>query len=198
MKIISFNITNFRRLYNVKIDIADEKTVFVGANNSGKTSASHALKCFLSKDGRKQIKMNDITLINHKKINQIGEKWVEYDKKEISDEDIQKSYQEFISYFPSLDILIDVTKNEIYHVIKIIPTLDWQAGILGVRLCYEADSIEELRKAFVEKRLNAIDAQAKKVTLWPSNLVDFLSNELNSFFYNKYIPLRYRQQKQRG
>ncbi len=188
MKIISFNITNFRRLYNVKIDIADEKTVFVGANNSGKTSASHALKCFLSKDGRKQIKMNDITLINHKKINQIGEKWVEYDKKEISDEDIQKSYQEFISYFPSLDILIDVPKNEIYHVIKIIPTLDWQAGILGVRLCYEADSIEELRKAFVEKRLNAIDAQAKKVTLWPSNLVDFLSNELNSFFaINTYL-----------
>ena len=113
---------------------------------------------------------------------------MEYDKKEISDEDIQKSYQEFISYFPSLDILIDVPKNEIYHVIKIIPTLDWQAGILGVRLCYEADSIEELRKAFVEKRLNAIDAQAKKVTLWPSNLVDFLSNELNSFFaINTYL-----------
>ena len=188
MKIISFKITNFRRLFDAQIDIANEKTIFVGANNSGKTSASHALKCFLSKDGRKQIKMNDITLINHKKINQIGEKWVEYDKKEISDEDIQKSYQEFISYFPSLDILIDVPKNEIYHVIKIIPTLDWQAGILGVRLCYEADSIEELRKAFVEKRLNAIDAQAKKVTLWPSNLVDFLSNELNSFFaINTYL-----------
>ncbi|MBI0165091.1 AAA family ATPase [Snodgrassella sp. M0351] len=188
MKIISFKITNFRRLFDAQIDIANEKTIFVGANNSGKTSASHALKCFLSKDGRKQIKMNDITLINHKKINQIGEKWVKYDKKEISDEDIQKSYQEFISYFPSLDILIDVPKNEIHHVIKIIPSLDWQAGILGVRLCYEADSIEELRKVFVEKRLNAIDAQDKKVTLWPSNLVDFLSNELNSFFtINTYL-----------
>ena len=188
MKIISFKITNFRRLFDVQIDIANEKTIFVGANNSGKTSASHALKCFLSKDGRKQIKMNDITLINHKKINQIGEKWVKYDKKEISDEDIQKSYQEFISYFPSLDILIDVPKNEIHHVIKIIPSLDWQAGILGIRLCYEADSIEELRKAFVEKRLNAINAQDKKVTLWPSNLVDFLSNELNSFFtINTYL-----------
>ena len=188
MKIISFKITNFRRLFDAQIDIANEKTIFVGANNSGKTSASHALKCFLSKDGRKQIKMNDIRLINHKKINQIGEKWVKYDKKEISDEDIQKSYQEFISYFPSLDILIDVPKNEIHHVIKIIPSLDWQAGILGVRLCYEADSIEELRKVFVEKRLNAIDAQDKKVTLWPSNLVDFLSNELNSFFtINTYL-----------
>lgn len=188
MKIISFNITNFRRLLNVKIDIADEKTIFVGANNSGKTSASHALKCFLSKDGRKQIKMNDITLINHKEINRIGDIWLKYDKKDITDENIQKSYQEFISYFPSLDILIDVPKNEIHHVIKIIPTLDWQAGILGVRLCYEADSIDELRKAFVKERLNAIVAQDKNVTLWPSNLVDFLSNKLNSFFtINTYL-----------
>ena len=188
MKIISFNITNFRRLYNVKIDIADEKTVFVGANNSGKTSASHALKCFLSKDGKKQIRINDITLINHKEINRIGEKWEQYDKTEISDEDIQRSYQEFNNYFPSLDILINVPENEIHHVVKIIPTLDWQVGVLGVRLCYEANSIDELRKTFVGERLKAIKANEKGVTLWPSNLVDFLSNKLNSFFtINTYL-----------
>lgn len=188
MKIISFNITNFRRLFKVKIDIAEEKTIFVGANNSGKTSASHALKCFLSKDGRKQIKMNDITLINHKEINRIGDTWLKYDKEDISDENIQKSNQEFNSYFPSLDVLINVPKNEIHHVIKIIPSLDWQGGILGVRLCYEADSIEELKKAFVKERLKAIVAQDKNVTLWPSNLVDFLSIKLNSFFtINTYL-----------
>lgn len=188
MKIISFNITNFRRLSNVKIDIADEKTVFVGANNSGKTSASHALKCFLSKDGKKQIRINDITLINHKEINRIGEKWEQYDRTGISDEDIQKSYQEFNNYFPSLDILINVPKNEIHHVVKIIPTLDWQVGVLGVRLCYEANSIDELRKTFIEERLKAIKANEKGVTLWPSNLVDFLSNKLNSFFtINTYL-----------
>lgn len=188
MKIISFNITNFRRLYNVKIDIANEKTVFVGANNSGKTSASHALKCFLSKDGKKQIRINDITLINHKEINRIGEKWEQYDKTEISDEDIQRSYQEFNNYFPSLDILINVPENEIHHVVKIIPTLDWQVGVLGVRLCYEANSIDELRKTFVGERLKAIKANEKGVTLWPSNLVDFLSNKLNSFFtINTYL-----------
>lgn len=188
MKIISFNITNFRRLLNVKIDIAEEKTIFVGANNSGKTSASHALKCFLSKNGKKQIKMNDITLINHKEINRIGDTWLGYHKKDISDENIQTSYQEFMSYFPSLDILIDVPINEIHHVIKIIPSLDWQAGILGVRLCYEANSVEDLRKEFVEKRLKAIEAQDKNVTLWPSDLVDFLSNKINSFFtINTYL-----------
>ncbi|WP_085247833.1 ATP-dependent nuclease [Gilliamella mensalis] len=188
MRITRFNITNFRRLLNVTIDIADEKTIFVGSNNSGKTSASHALKCFLSKDGRKQIKMNDITLINHKEINRIGDLWLEYDKKDISDEDMQKSYQEFIKYFPALDILIDVPSDELHHVIKIIPTLDWQAGVLGVRLCYEANSIEELRKTFVKERLKAIAVQDKEVTLWPSNLVDFLSNKLNSFFIiNTYL-----------
>lgn len=49
MKITSFNINNLRRLYKVKIDITDEKTIFVGANNSEMIFGSYALKCFYQK-----------------------------------------------------------------------------------------------------------------------------------------------------
>lgn len=187
MKIDAFNITNFRRLHNVKIDIASEKTIFVGANNSGKTSAAYALKYFLSQDGRKLLKINDITLINHQKINEIGDRWLELNslEKEVPTTDIEESNLEFIGYFPSLDILIDVPANEIHHVVKIIPSLTWKSGLLGVRLSYEPHNIEKLRQEYIEERLKVQD---KDIQLWPCNLIDFLSKRMDSLFkINTYL-----------
>ena len=39
MRIIGIDIQNFRKLFGCHIDISKETTLFVGANNSGKTSA---------------------------------------------------------------------------------------------------------------------------------------------------------------
>ncbi len=47
MKIDSVALRNFRRLEDVEIDFEEEETVFVGPNNSGKTSAAAAFKLFL-------------------------------------------------------------------------------------------------------------------------------------------------------
>lgn len=44
MRISKIEIGNFRKLVAVRIDLAADKTVFVGANNSGKTSAMTALR----------------------------------------------------------------------------------------------------------------------------------------------------------
>ena len=49
MYLQSFVVRNFRRLRNAKIDLATDATVFVGANNSGKTSAMHIFEYFLAK-----------------------------------------------------------------------------------------------------------------------------------------------------
>lgn len=46
MKIQSVHIRNYRKLKNCHIDFDKEKTVFVGANNSGKTSAISAIVWF--------------------------------------------------------------------------------------------------------------------------------------------------------
>ncbi len=47
MYIKDIEIGNFRKLKSVRIAVSDETTVFVGANNSGKTSAMLALRYFL-------------------------------------------------------------------------------------------------------------------------------------------------------
>jgi hypothetical protein len=48
MRIETLRIRNFRRLKDVQIDPASDISIFVGANNSGKTSASHALQLFMA------------------------------------------------------------------------------------------------------------------------------------------------------
>ena len=47
MKINNVHLRNFRRLEDVKIGFESEETVFVGPNNSGKTSATAAFRLFL-------------------------------------------------------------------------------------------------------------------------------------------------------
>lgn len=72
MKIAFVDIQNFRKLKKCHIDFSKEISLFVGANNSGKTSAIEALGKFLAK---RSFVFNDITLSNHEAINNFGGEW---------------------------------------------------------------------------------------------------------------------------
>ena len=61
MHIAFIEIANFRKLLSVRVDLAETTTLFVGANNSGKTSAMLALRRFLSPQ-TKGFETHDITL----------------------------------------------------------------------------------------------------------------------------------------
>lgn len=55
----SVEIYNFRKLHKAKLDLSNQKTLLVGANDSGKTSAMTALRYFLKdRDG---ITAKDVT-----------------------------------------------------------------------------------------------------------------------------------------
>lgn len=47
MHLTAIRIRNFRRLRDVHIELDEETSIFVGANNSGKTSATEAVATFL-------------------------------------------------------------------------------------------------------------------------------------------------------
>ncbi len=70
MQIKFVEISNFRKLQSVRAELAEETTLFVGANNSGKTSAMLALRHFLVDGGR--FSTHDFTLSHWQAINQIG------------------------------------------------------------------------------------------------------------------------------
>ncbi len=59
MKLSEISIRNFRRLQDVTIDVEEKESIFVGPNNSGKTSASTIFRAFL---GDRSFKVHDFSV----------------------------------------------------------------------------------------------------------------------------------------
>ncbi len=178
MKINSIHIQNFRKLQSCKIDFSEKETIFVGANNSGKTTAMDALMIFLK---TKSFKTQDFTLCNWKDLNKIGANWIKSD--ELKEED--KTVKLLEQYLPVLDLWIEVDNSELHYVNHIIPTLDWKGGLLGIRLRFEPKDMDELIKEFItlyNKSNKLSQEKGKDFKLWPKHLWDFCERKLNTHF----------------
>jgi len=185
MKVAFIDIQNFRKLKKCRVEFSEKETIFVGANNSGKTSAMDALMVFLKKTRRKDLSTTDFTLSNWRNINQIADDWMgNQSPANLSENDWQQ-------HVPSIDIWLDVEDSEVHYVSHIIPTLDWRGGRLGVRLLFEPNKIEDLYKAYkaaYEAAKNTSALHENALRLWPQSMQDFLDKELHAFFtVNAYI-----------
>ena len=76
MHIAFIEIQNFRKLKACRVDIAQQETIFVGANNRDKTSAMDALILYLKRSRRKNFATTDFTLSNWLSLDQFGKQWV--------------------------------------------------------------------------------------------------------------------------
>ncbi|MDR2337306.1 MAG: ATP-binding protein [Deltaproteobacteria bacterium] len=164
MRIAEIKIRNFRKLKEVVIDFHSKKTVFIGANNSGKTSAITAMCLFL--EDNQKFSTYDFPLSNHLKVNELFEKEVEPSKQEVD------------GVFPALDLWFYVEDKDIHHVSQLLPTLDWTGGDLGVRLRYE---IKDIAKLFSDYK-SARDKIKGKNGLFPKDMMDYLSKNLSDHF----------------
>ncbi|MDL1912980.1 MAG: ATP-dependent endonuclease [Bergeyella sp.] len=178
MKVKSIHIQNFRKLQSCRVDFSEKETIFVGANNSGKTTAMDALMAFLK---TKSFKTQDFTLCHWKSLNEVGEKWTKAD--ELKEED--KSVKLLEQYLPILDLWIEVENSELHYVSHIIPTLDWKGGLLGIRLRFEPKDMDELIKEFITlyNKSNKLSKEKRKdFKLWPKTFWDFCERKLNAHF----------------
>lgn len=178
MKIDFVEIKNFRKLQSCRIDFDKEKTLLVGANNSGKTSAMIALRKFLISP--KSIEIRDVSIGNWSAIDQIGVCWER-------GEESQHTLNELL---PLLDVWLDVPLTQIHHIVHIIPNADWAGGSVGVRLRFEVEDVDLLKTDYLEHRSAArkIENDApkeQKPSVAPRNLSEFLEKSLS-----KYLTLK--------
>lgn len=209
MHISRINIKNFRRLFNCEINIGEDQTLFVGANNSGKTSAMEALRVFLpytgkdsSENSNNKIKRTDITLSNWLKINEIVEEVV------VSSDgiDLVSVLDKLVQHCPSLDLWIDAKTVDLYRLTKLLPSLEFSEGDqLGVRFQVEPRTVkdiennttkllEELIKDFREAKneYGGLHEKTRKVigsNHYSDNLYEFFSKvEFSQYFkINAYV-----------
>lgn len=190
MKIQSVHIRNFRKLKNCHIDFGEKETVFVGANNSGKTSAISAIAWFLKNNEKFTLK--EFTATNWSLIDKLGEQWL---AKDPVDDTLLDSHQWDV-IVPSLDIWIDVADGEQYRVNHLIPSLStWDGKVVGVRCQYVPKDVKRLYVDYKDAKGKAISLQSteewKKASspdLFPKNLCDYLGkgSNLRDYFDVKY------------
>lgn len=192
MRIADIKIRNFRKLKDVFVDLRAETTVFIGANNSGKTSAMTAMQYFLKQNG-KGFNIHDFTLSNHAKINEIGAKLEAETEEKLEARDLSL----WKDVLPSLDLWFDVGDDDIHYVSHILPTLDWAGGSLGIRLQYEPEDVAKFYGAYKEAYVHAKELKAKPLTsgkpcdvdLFPKDMFDFLKRDLQDYFVVRFYVL---------
>lgn len=190
MKIQSVHIRNFRKLKNCYIEFGNKETVFVGANNSGKTSAISAIVWFLKNNEKFTLK--EFTAINWARINELGDKWLEIDPVD----EALLNYRLWDDMVPAMDIWLNVEDGEQYRVNHLIPSLTtWDGKMVGVRGQYIPKDLTKLYTDYKEakRKAQALEStkewkEASSPELFPKNLCDFLGKgtNLKDYFDVKY------------
>jgi predicted ATP-dependent endonuclease of OLD family len=182
MHLHSYRLKNYRRMKDVRIELASDISIFVGANNSGKTSATQAIYAFAS-GSKDKFSLYDFSSSCWKEFDELGnppeEGAVEPDLPSIS-----------------LDLWFVVAANDLGLVIPLLPSSAWQGTQVGIRIEFAARNQTELLGKFRTARQ---EAQAKAAALdqrpnekyvpWPKSLTDYLKNELLNEFEFKYYVL---------
>jgi predicted ATP-dependent endonuclease of OLD family len=176
MNIEKIRIRNFRRLKNVLIDFAPDISIFVGANNSGKTSTSHALQLFNSAS-KERFSVHDFSVDTWVQMNAFGE------GREGSN--LPKM---------SLDIWFHVNESDLHRVIDLLPNLDWTGSTVGIRVEFspieESVTYRNFQKAYNRARTSDdTSALNEGYDPLPRNLVDYLSDNLRKEYELKYFVL---------
>ena len=178
MHIESLRIRNFRRLQNVKIDLAENISIFVGANNSGKTSASHAIQLFTSAS-KDRFSIHDFSVSCWDSINSFGE-------------GVAGSTMPAIS----IDLWFNVNEADLHRVVDLLPSLDWEGSLVGLRVEFAARDPDALAANFQEIRGLARAAAGEGDEQYdpaPRTLRDYLEDHLNREFELRYYVLDHTQ-----
>lgn len=168
-------VHNFRRLQDVEIDLASDISVFVGANNSGKTSVGHALQLFT---GRGRFDIHDFS----------AERWPDI----IAFGDAVEGAALPIM---QIDIWFEIAATDVHRVIDLLPSLAWEGSLVGMRVAYAPVDPSATRDRYHEARARALEtvpvngSGGRDYEPSPRNLQDFLRDRLKDEYELRYYVL---------
>lgn len=177
MHIHALRIKNFRRLKDVQIDLASDISIFVGANNSGKTSTSQALQLFTGAS-RDRFSIHDFNVDCWKVIDAFGEQVENVKLPTIS-----------------IDLWFDVQARDIHRVVDLLPSLNWEGSHVGLRIEFTASDEVALLARFHEARdrarANIQRGQNGAADFHPppSTLSEYLRDNLRREYELRYFVL---------
>jgi len=183
MKITSIEIKNFRLLASNIIDLADEVTLIVGRNNSGKTSVVEIFNKFLSQ-GKGLFKFDDFSVGCHKDFDEAQKLYKKHLKLkgEGADDDAlrasEKSYKEKL---PKIQLLINIEytdSDDLASLSSFIMDLDPKRN--------DAQIICEYSVSNPEQFLGEYEKSAKK---FDKSIIKYLKKHYKNVYKEKYYSV---------
>lgn len=180
MHVHSLSFKNFRRLKDARIDFANDLTIFVGANNSGKTSATHAIELFLS-GSKDKFTVHDFC----------ASCWADFESFPV--DGVTGTKVEFPAI--SLDVWISVDADNLYRVVELLPRAAWEGSLVGLRIEFAAKDPAQTLANFKAKAAEAAkfattkEKDGQDYRPWPRNMRDYLSRELKNEYGLRYFIL---------
>lgn len=168
-------VRNFRRLQDVVIDFASDISIFVGANNSGKTSVGRALQLFT---GHGRFDIHDFSAELWSSIVAFGAG---------GDGETLPTME--------VDIWLEIGAEDVHRAIDLLPSLDWDSTLVGMRVAYAPIDPDATRARFNEAReraLSAVEKDEDDVPVFdpaPRHLRDYLRDNLNDEYELCYFVL---------
>ncbi|AJG21173.1 ATP-dependent nuclease [Cupriavidus basilensis] len=166
-------VRNFRRLRDVMIDLASDISIFVGANNSGKTSVGHVLQLFTE---RGRFSVYDFSADQWPQIVAYGE----------GDANARLPTIE-------VDIWLEISADDIHRVVDLLPSLAWEGSLVGMRVVFAPIDSDATRARYAEARQRALEAVAggegPAFDPSPRNLQDYLRDRLNDEYELRHFVL---------
>lgn len=178
VRLACIEVCNFRRLSRTRLDLDQETTVLVGANNSGKTSLLTVLRNFLSETSA--FRAYDLSLSNWAKLRDLSQRWEMLADDPINEtkEDESWAYQlqGLFSCMPFVDLWFDAKEGAYNHVAPFITSLKWAGGPVGIRVRLEpVSNIDDLRKLASAYRASRAPVRTlpKNGHAWPVDIIDY-------------------------
>tara|TARA_R110002049_G_scaffold45948_1_gene133658 strand:- start:35810 stop:37999 length:2190 start_codon:yes stop_codon:yes gene_type:complete len=157
----------------------EDISIFVGANNSGKTSVAQAMHLFLA-GARDRFSFHDISAC----------RWATVEAFANGEEGAALP-------IISIDLWFAVEEQDLHRVIDLLPRLDWQGTHVGIKIAFAPQNQDETLIRFKEKYAEA-QQQAVDIPLLegeepyiapPRTLREFLELELHREYEFKYYVL---------
>ena len=179
MHLSNIRLSNFRRLSEVRVDLDRDISIFVGANNSGKTSVAQAMSLFLT-GTRDRVSFHDISAC----------RWADIEAFAQGEDDASLPIM-------ALDLWFEVEAENLHRVIDLLPSLDWQGTRVGLRISFAPQNADETLARFRERQAQAqaaaADVQvpegAEPYVAPPRTLSEFLESEIRREYEFKYFVL---------
>lgn len=181
MHIKCFRVQNFRRLKNALIHLEADRTIFVGANNSGKTSATHLFQMFLGRPPRPSFQIYDFT----------ADCWEQFNAFDPRSGDAESELPRIV-----FDLWFDVDDDNLHRVLDLLPSLDWAGEPVGVRMVYAVRDGAQLVANYLEARAKAeaeVGETEGSYRPWPQTMLDYLTKRISQEYEIKYFLLDAKQ-----